>query len=111
MDQPQRAHGNLELNWDDAMRAQALRDLQDVGVVAGLGGPLVSLLVIATLAMNEDNGSALVWVGGSALVVGLVLWAVLLIPYLDGRSVPNPSRQLWRGLADGTGGTGAGAAA
>ncbi|MGD7732251.1 hypothetical protein ACQCX5_04735 [Propionibacteriaceae bacterium G57] len=98
---PQRATTDLELAWDDATRSDALRGLLDVGITAGFAAPLVSLSVVANLMLTADLGDDLVWMGFGALLTGLVLWIVLLIPYASGRAVRNPSRSLWAGRAFG----------
>ncbi|SDN20391.1 hypothetical protein SAMN05216355_101195 [Actinomyces ruminicola] len=99
-DRPQRAHSDLELAWDDALRSGAVRGVLDVVVGTGLLATLVVLGTSATWLIAPEvraRGMELTaLLGLAALLVGLVCWAVILVPWRRGRRVRNPSLGLWR---------------
>ncbi|NNG19993.1 hypothetical protein HJ590_10475 [Naumannella sp. ID2617S] len=100
---PQRARDDLELAWDDADRTDALRGLTDNGIAAGMIAPFVSLIVAGGLVVppqvRAGSENLTLQLGIAALVVGLICWAILLVPYLSGRFTANPSLKLWRGAS------------
>lgn len=99
IERPQWAHTDLELAWDDATRSTALAGLTGTGIAAGMLAPFVSLVAGASLVVDRGvRAQAMdltLWLGIGVFVLGLVCWAILLVPYLRGRSA-NPSLGLWR---------------
>ncbi|MBM6978894.1 MAG: hypothetical protein I3J03_04160 [Actinomyces succiniciruminis] len=99
-DRPQRAHSDLELAWDDALRSGAVRGVLDVVVGTGLLATLVILGTSATWLIAPEvraRGMELTaFLGLAALLVGLACWAAILVPWQRGRRVRNPSLGLWR---------------
>lgn len=101
VDRAQHASNDLELAWDDALRTMALRDLQDSAVVSGMFATLGLLAMAGTWVIpSEVRAGAEVLtlvLGLLAFGVGLACWALLLTPWLSGRTEPNPSLRLWSG--------------
>lgn len=97
----QHAHTDLELAWDDALRSRTIRDLQDVAVALGLAASFVVLAMAGSWVVTPEARAGAetltMWWGTGALVVGLVCWSMLLIPWLRGRAQGNPSAKLWAG--------------
>ncbi|GAA1625176.1 hypothetical protein [Georgenia ruanii] len=74
---PQRAETTLELAWDDALRARALRDMVTVPLTIGVVAPLVLLGVVG--AGLEGGWPANPAVGLVAGLVAAVLFGVLVV--------------------------------
>lgn len=99
LDHPQRANNDLELAWDDALRTLAIRDLQDSAIASGLMGTFVVLVLAGSWVISPEaraGAEALTMnLGLLALAVGVICWALLLIPWGMGRARRNPSLQMW----------------
>lgn len=99
VEQPQHAHGDLELAWDDALRSSAVREVQDTAVAMGMLVTLGLLVLAGTWVVpGEVRAGAeqlTLNLGIAAFVVGLICWALLLAPWITGRSRKNPSLSLW----------------
>ncbi|MDO4242689.1 MAG: hypothetical protein Q4C85_02825 [Actinomyces sp.] len=100
-DRPQRAHCDLELAWEDALRSTAVRGLLDVAVGIGLVAVLGVLATSTTWLVDPEvraRGMGLTAaLSVAAFAVGVLCWAAALVPWQLGRRVRNPSLVLWRG--------------
>ena len=67
---------------------------------------LVTLVGVANVIISpqvrEGAQDLTAGLGGLAFIIGLVCWAIVLIPYLTGRFNPTPWRKLWAGKDFGT---------
>lgn len=99
---PQRAGTTLELAWDDALRARALRDVVTVPLTLGTLAPLVLLGVVGE---GLEGG----WPENPAvgLVSGLVLLVLLLLLVACAASVVQRPERHFRQRLWGVGGHGA----
>lgn len=99
VDHPQRAHDDLELAWDDALRVGAIRDVQDAAISTGMLATFGMLAMAGNWVITPEARAGAeeltFMLGMSAFAVGLVCWGLLLIPWIDGRSQGNPSLRLW----------------
>lgn len=106
LNRPQHAGDDLELAWDDAERTVALRGLIDNAIAMAMVSSLVTLVGVANVIISpqvrEGAQDLTAGLGGLAFIIGLVCWAILLIPYLTGRFNPTPWRKLWAGKDFGT---------
>lgn len=99
VEHPQQAHNDLELAWDDALRAEAIRDLQDTTVSTGLLASLGLLAMAGTWIIGTENRAG---AEGLTLTLGVVLlaaaaaaWTMMLVPWISGRLQKNPSATMW----------------
>lgn len=91
LDRGQRAGSTLELAWDDAIRATALRDLISVPLILGFAGMLVPLVTIINDVRvvrpytDVDNVIAV----GSVIVVCIVTFVALIAAIVSATSKPD----------------------
>lgn len=102
VDQPQRASSDLELAWDDALRAHSVREVLDMVTLSGLTVSLIVLLQMAPWVIWMDDAAqqreAAGVFGPTGLVVAAACWIVVGVVWTMGRTKPNPSRDaLWAG--------------
>lgn len=101
IEQPQFAHSDLELAWDDATRVDAIRALRDnsvaVAMLAVLGLLVTAGMWVVPDAVRAQGMDLTMYLGIAAFAVGLICWIVLLVPWLDGRTRRNPALGLWSG--------------
>lgn len=106
LNRPQHAGDDLELAWDDAERTVALRGLIDNAIAMAMVSSLVTLVGVANVIISpqvrEGAQDLTAGLGGLAFIIGLVCWAIVLVPYLTGRFNPTPWRKLWAGKDFGT---------
>lgn len=97
----QHANNDLELAWDDALRTMAVRDLQDSAIVSGMLATLGLLVMAGSWVIPWEvraGAETLTMVLGLLTFgVGVACWALILIPWLSGRTETNPSLRLWSG--------------
>ena len=100
VEHPQRASSDLELAWDDALRAHSLREILDMVTV---GGVTVAMLVLLQMAQwvawigdAQVQREALWVLAPAGFAVTAACWMVVGIVWIVGRTKANPSRKaLW----------------
>lgn len=101
VDRAQQANNDLELAWDDALRAMAVRDLQESAVASGVLATLGLIAMAGTWVSSPDvragAESLTLVLGIFALGTGVICSLVMLVPLLIGRMHRNPSLRLWPG--------------
>lgn len=104
VDLPQHAASDLELAWDDSLRAQAVRDF--LGSAAGAGLATVLLLTALPLqwvlpwSVRQHHLDLTLWLGAGLGVVFLVSLVAVLVVGQRGAE-ENPSKRLWTTEAQG----------
>lgn len=101
VERPQHANSDLELAWDDAARALAARELQELAIGIGLATTLHMLVTAGTWVIEPEVRAAgmetTLALGSTALAVGAVCWFAVFVPWVSGRRDKNPSAKLWAG--------------
>lgn len=102
VDRPQQATSELELAWDDALRAHSVREVLDMVTITGLTMVMITLLQMAPWVTWLDGPEAqrsVAWtVAPGGLIVAAAAWLIVGVTWATGRTRRNPTQDtLWAG--------------
>jgi predicted membrane protein len=94
LDRGQPASSATDLAWNDALRAQALRDLHAMPVVLGLVSALSTFFDVGSLADYRGDGATAGLIGMALLLLLVTLTVLLTVVGFVGK----PQQHFWRRL-------------